>query len=109
MRFIKGLEEEILESLDDKNLDIQAEAVLAAAHWEIKKAWPAISRKLHHRRTQEPLLLACIQAVGFLQPENGFDLLNKFAKSKDREIAATADDSIDALALDFDAEFEEDF
>src|SRR6266481_2795514 len=39
MRFVRGFDEQILESLDSKNPDIHCEAVLAAGNWGVDAAW----------------------------------------------------------------------
>jgi hypothetical protein len=40
MRYVRGFDDAILESLTSKNEDIRYEAVCAVGIWEVDAAWP---------------------------------------------------------------------
>jgi HEAT repeat protein len=101
MRWVKGFDAQILESLKNPDLEIQGEAVEAAGNWELKQAWPHIAALVKDRKTPKSLLLAAIGAVGNLRPKEAPRVLAHLMDSPDEEIAEAVED---ALAM---ADFEE--
>ncbi|MFN0063307.1 MAG: HEAT repeat domain-containing protein [Myxococcaceae bacterium] len=96
MRFIKGFEEQIVEALGTKNSDIYYQAVLAAGNWDIKAAWPHVVALISSDKTPKPLLLAAIEAVPSIRPEEAPELLTDFTDSDDEDIVEAA---YEALAM----------
>ena len=87
MGHVRGFEEEILASLDSRNLDIQVEAVCAAGNWEVSAAWSHVLSLVTARGTDRRLLLAAIAAVGSIRPQEASTSLEHLADSEDEEIA----------------------
>jgi hypothetical protein len=91
MGFVRGFESQILESLESKNLDIDREAVLAPDPWELDAAWGHVARLVTSPQTEEPLLLAAIEAAANIRPEEAIEILDDLAESDDEDIAAAAE------------------
>ena len=87
MRFVRGFDEQILEALDSKNPDIHYEAVRAAGNWEVDAAWPYIATLVTSGETDKPLLLAAIDAVASIRPQEAPEILGDLADSDDEDIA----------------------
>ncbi len=113
MRFIRGFEAQILEALNSDNPDMRYEAVCAAGNWEIDAAWPHVAALVTAEQTDKPLLLAAIEAVAIIRPEEAPEVLVDLTDSDDEDIA---DAAFEALALaelpndeeDFDEDEDED-
>ena len=86
MRFVRGFDEQILEALDSKNPDIHYQAVCAAGNWEVDAAWPHITALVTSGGTDKPLLLAAIEAVARIRPQEAAEILNDFTDSDDEDI-----------------------
>jgi hypothetical protein len=86
MRFVRGFDEQILESLHSTNADIHYEAVCAAGVWGVEAAWPHISGLVTSGRTDKHLLLAAIEAVAGIRPNEAADVLDDLADSEDEDI-----------------------
>jgi hypothetical protein len=97
MRFVRGFDEQILDALDNKNPDIHYEAVLAASHWGIDAAWPHVAALITSGETEKPLLLAAIEAIGSIRPDEAGEILHDLADSDDDDIVAAVDEAM-ALA-----------
>jgi uncharacterized protein (UPF0147 family) len=90
MRFIRGFEEQILEAMKSGNPAIHFEAVCAAGNWELDAAWPHIADIVNAGDTDKPLLLAAIDAVACIRPQEAVDIIGDLADSEDEEIAEAA-------------------
>ncbi len=114
MRYVRGFDAQILESLNSKDPEIHMEAVEAAGTWEIKAAWAHVSALVKNKKTPKPLLLAAIGAVGQIRPEEAKPLLLDLLDSKDEEISEAADEALSMMGAysededDFDDEEDED-
>jgi len=86
MRFVRGFDDQILEALDSKNLDIHYEAVCAAGNWQVDAAWPHIAKLLASGGTEKPLLLAAIEAAAFIRPQEASGILVGLTESEDEDI-----------------------
>jgi HEAT repeat protein len=86
MRFIRGFDEQILESLRSTNADIHYEAVCAAGVWGVQAAWPHITELVKSGRTDKHLLLAAIEAVAGIRPNEAAEVLDDLADSDDEDI-----------------------
>lgn len=87
MRFIRGFDDSILESLESENADIHYQAVCAAGSWEVDAAWPHITDLLASEGVEKFLLLAAIEAAAFIRPEEASAVLDDFLDSDDEDIA----------------------
>ncbi|MFQ5923723.1 MAG: HEAT repeat domain-containing protein [Anaerolineales bacterium] len=112
MRFIRRFDDQILEALESENQDIHYEAVCAAGNWEVKAAWSHISALLTSEETDKPLLLAAIDAVASIRPEEASEILVDLTDCEDEDIVEAA---YEAMAMaeglsddEYDDEDEED-
>jgi hypothetical protein len=98
MRFVRGFDGQILEALNNKNPNIHYEAVLAAGNWEVDAAWPHVAALIASRKTEKPLLLAAIEAIASIRPQEAVGILGDLADSQDEDIAAAVDEAIAVAA-----------
>ncbi len=110
MRFIRGFDDQILEALSDKNTDIHYHAVCAAGNWAVDAAWPHIRELVDSDASDKSLLLAAIDAVINIRPQEAADVLGDLIDDDDQEIADAVYEALAmAEALDeIDDEEEED-
>jgi uncharacterized protein (UPF0147 family) len=106
MRFIRGFDEHIVEELDNRNPDIQREAVLAAGNWGVGAAWPHIADLIHSGRTSKPLLLAAIEAVPSVCPRQASEVLSGLIESDDEDIIEAVQEAL-AMAEESSGEDED--
>ncbi len=104
MRFIPGFETEILESLESKKPDIHYQAVCAAGNWGVKEAWPHISRLLKSKKIDKDLLLAAIDAVAGIRPEEAEEILGDFIDSDDEDIVEAAYEAMAMAGVEWEDE-----
>ncbi|MBW2311508.1 MAG: hypothetical protein JRF35_10600 [Deltaproteobacteria bacterium] len=90
MRFVRGFENQILESLDSTNPDIHYEAVCAAGNWEVDAAWPHITGLITAEEMDKYLLLAAIEAAANIRPDEASELLVDLTESDDEDIVEAA-------------------
>ena len=107
MRFIRGFDDQILESLDSKNPDIHYQAVCAAGNWEVDAAWPHITALITSEKTDKDLLLAAIDAVAMIRPQEASEILVDLTDSDDEEIVEAAYEAM-AMAEPWEDEDDED-
>jgi uncharacterized protein (UPF0147 family) len=94
MRFLRGFDEQIVEELDSRNPDIHLEAVLAAGTWGVRAAWPHIAALIHSGRTPKPLLLAAIEAVPSVCPQEAGEVLSGLIESDDEDIIEAVQEAL---------------
>lgn len=94
MRFVRGFDEQILESLESRNQDIQYEAVCAAGNWEIDGAWSHIARLVTSKDTDKFMLLAAIEAAANIRPREVPEILVDLIESEDEDIADAAHEAM---------------
>ncbi len=87
MRFIRGFNDQIVEALESENPEIHYQAVCAAGVWGLEAAWSHISGLLTSEDTDKPLLLAAIEAVASIRPQEAAEILTDFMDSEDEDIA----------------------
>jgi hypothetical protein len=107
MRFIRGFDDQILESLDSKNPDIHYQTVCAAGNWGVDAAWPHITALITSEETDKDLLLAAIEAVAIIRPEEASEILGDLTESDDEEIVEAAHEAI-AMAEPWEDEDDDD-
>jgi HEAT repeat protein len=103
MRFVRGFEERILQSLDSRNPDIHYEAVCAAGNWEIDAAWSHIAGLVIAEDTDKSLLFAAIEAAASIRPHEASEILVELIESDDEDIVEAAYDALgmaEALAVE---------
>jgi len=98
MNYVKGFEQQILESLSSSDQNIRYHAVNAAGEWAIDAAWPHIASLVKSENVDKALLIAAIGAAASIRPHES-DILEPLVDSDDEDIA---DAAMEALA---DAEF----
>jgi hypothetical protein len=110
MRWIRGFDKEILESLTSTNEKLRYEAMCAAGNWEIDAAWPQIVEVIESTSTDKALLLAAIEAAAAVRPDEAGPLLVELTDSEDDDIVDAAHEAMamaEAAASD-DFELDED-
>jgi uncharacterized protein (UPF0147 family) len=90
MSFIEGFENQILESLKNDDPDIFYEAVCAAGNMGLEKAWPHIIKIISSPDTDTPLLLAAIDAVVNIRPEEAHDVIGHLVDHEDEDVVDAA-------------------
>ncbi len=90
MRWVRGFDDQILEALGSDNEDIHYQAVCAAGNWEVDAAWSHVSRLLTARETEKSLLLAAIDAVANMRPQEAGGILGDLTDSDDEDIVEAA-------------------
>jgi hypothetical protein len=96
MRFVRGFDEQIVKELDNRNADIRLEAFLAAGNWGVEAAWPHVAALINSDGTPKPLLLAAIEAVPSIRPQEASEVLSGLTESGDEDIV---DAVYEALAM----------
>jgi len=86
MRYIRGFDKQILESLESSDPDIEYEAVSAAGTWGLKGAWSHIVNLVTSEDTEKNLLLAAIEAVPGIRPKETAEILDELLDSDDEDI-----------------------
>ena len=94
MRFVRGFNEQILEVLKTENQNILYEAVCAAGNWEVDAAWSHIAALITSKDTEKYLLLAAIEAVASIRPQEAAQILIDFTQSEDEDIAEAASEAM---------------
>jgi len=90
MQFVRGFDDQILESLDSKNPDIHYEAVCAAGTWEVDAAWSHIVALVTSEETEKSVLLAAIDAVAGIRPQEAGAILVDLTGSDDEDVVEAA-------------------
>jgi hypothetical protein len=110
MQFVRGFDGQILAALNSENPEVRYEAVCAASAWGVDASWPHISALVRSKTTDKQLLLAAIEAVACIRPQEAADLLVDLTISTDEDIVEAAHEAL-AMAegsLDDDADDEDD-
>ncbi len=80
--------------MESANPDVHYEAVCAAGNWEVDAAWPHITALVTSKETEKPLLLAAIDAVASIRPQEAGVILVGLTDSDDEEIVEAAHEAI---------------
>ncbi len=94
--FVRGFDGQILAALNSENPEVHYEAVCAASAWGVDAAWPQVSALVRSKTTDKQLLLAAIQAVACIRPQEAAELLVDLTDSADEDIVEAA---YEALAI----------
>ena len=74
MVYVRGFNEQILESLENQNPDIHYHAVQAAGSCELRAAWPHVAALAMSNKTEKELRIAAIEAAGCIQPKKALEI-----------------------------------
>ena len=96
MRFIRGFDDQILESLNSEDPDIHYEAVCAAGSWGVNAALSHVVELAFERNTDKALRIAAIDAVAGIRPLEARDILADLTVSEGEEIVEAV---YEALAI----------
>lgn len=100
MRFVSGFDDEILESLNDPDTQIQYEAVCAAGNWELNAAWPQVAERVNSANSTKLVRLAAMEAAATIRPtEAGLLLLQVADNSNDHEIIEAAEQAMEIAEI----------
>jgi len=94
MCFVRGFNDQILEALESANPDIHYHAVCAAGNWELDGAWPHIAALVTSAETEKHLLLAGIDAVASIRPQEAAGILSDLINADDEDIVDAAYETI---------------
>jgi hypothetical protein len=94
MRFVKGFDDQTLEALHSTNPAIHYEAVVAAGNWGVAAAWPHIAALLASASTEKPLLLAAIEAVPTIRPDDAAEILGDLLDSDDESVVDAVEEAL---------------
>jgi hypothetical protein len=113
MRWVRGFDDLIVEALESDNQDLHYQAVCAAGNWSVDAAWLHMSGLVSSEETDKPLLLAAIDALAGIRPQEAGVTLVDLTDSDDEDIVEAAHEAM-AMAerpagdeLDDDAEGDE--
>ena len=90
MGSVGGFDEQILEALESGNPEIHYQAVCAAGSWGVDAAWAHIAALVASADTDKPLLLAAIDAVAGIRPQEAGVILVDLTDADDEEIVEAA-------------------
>jgi len=107
MRFIRGFNDQIFEALKNENQDIHYQAVCAAGNWEVDAAWSHIASLITTEETDKYLLLAAIEAVAGIRPQEAAEILIDLIESEDEDIAEAAYEAMAMTGAGFDEDDDE--
>ncbi len=94
MRWVRGFNNQILEALENDNQEIHYQAICAAGNWEVDAAWSHVSRLVSAQVTDKPLLLAAIDAVASIRPQEAGVILVDLTDDDDEDIAEAAQEAM---------------
>ena len=94
MRWVRGFDDQIMEALGNPDLEIHAEAVMAAGNWSLDAAWHHVATLVENTKTPKSLRLAAIEALGSIRPQEAAEVLIELTDSSDEEIADTAQEAL---------------
>ena len=93
MRFVPGFEDDIVAALANSDPDIHCEAVYAAGAWAVQEAWDHVVALLD-TGTERSLLLAAIDAVANIRPDEAEMVLGALLDVDDEEIVEATKEAI---------------
>jgi len=107
MGFVSGFKDEILQALHSGDEDLEYEAIIAAGNWELDEAWSHIAGLVASKETDKYLLMAAIEAVATIRPQEAEKTLAHLLVSLDEDIVEAAHEAI-SMAEEYSAADAED-
>ena len=107
MRWVRGFEDQILEALSSENESIHYQAACAAGEWGLDSAWSHVVALVTPENPSKALLLAAIDAVASIRPQEAGVVLVDLTDSNDEDIVEAAHEAMgmaEALAGEIDDE-----
>jgi HEAT repeat protein len=108
MRFIRGFDQQIIEALESENPEIHYQAVCAAGSWGLEAAWSHVSGLVTSEDTDKPTLLAAIEAMVNMRPQEAAEILTDLVDSEDEDIAEAVLEALNLAELPWEDEDGED-
>ena len=108
MSWVEGFDGQILEALKSENPEIHYEAVRAAGNWELDEAWQHVVELVKSADTDKSVLLAAVEAVASIRPEEAGEILDDLTDSEDEDIVDAAEEAIAMAEGDLAAERDDD-
>jgi HEAT repeat protein len=94
MQWVRGFDDQIMEALGNRDVEIQAEAVMAAGNWSLDAAWDHVAALVEGPETPKSLRLAAIEAIGSIRPQEAMEILIDLSSSQDQVIAEAAEEAL---------------
>ncbi len=107
MCYIRGFDDQILETLGSENPDIHYQAVCAAGNWEVDAAWSHIKGLVTSEDTDKPLLLAAIAALSSIRPQEAGDILVDLTTLDDEDIVEAAYEAMAMTGVLLDEDYDD--
>jgi len=107
MRWIRGFNKQILEALGSDKEKIHYQAVCAAGNWEVDATWSHVSGLVSSKKTDKHLLLAAIDAVASIRPQEAGVVLIDLTDSNDEDIVEAAYEAMAMAEVLSDEPFDE--
>jgi HEAT repeat protein len=108
MRWVRGFDDQILEALKSENEDIHYQAVCAAGNWGLDEAWSHIAALITSEETDKDLLLAAIEALPYIRPEETGAILVDLIDSEDEDIVDAVHEALVMAEGVDDLEYDDD-
>ncbi len=113
MEFVQGFDGEILDALESGDDEIEYQAVRAAGAWGLDAAWRHVSGIIASECADKELLLAAIEAVASIRPEEAGVILVDLTDHDDEDVVDAAHQAMvmaDGLAgLELEDEMDDEF
>ena len=94
MEYVRGFDAQILEALDSPHPDVRYHAVVAAGNWSVKAAWSHVVDLVASEDTEKSLLLAAIDAVAGIRPDEAADVLSDLLDTGDEDIVGVVHEAL---------------
>jgi hypothetical protein len=109
MSHLPGFDAEILEALESPDPELHYEAVRAAGSRGLKEAWRHVKGIVQNERGDKALLLAAIEAVGGIRPDDAADILADLSDHDDEDIAEAVEEALSMSSEPWDEDDEEEW
>ena len=108
MRWVRGFDEEIVVALGSGGPDVAHDAVCAAASWGVAAAWPHVAALVRSPETGKLLLLAAIDAVASIRPDEAAELLAPLTDAEDEDVVDAVHEALALAEADLDDDWDDD-
>ena len=94
MCYIRGFDEEILQALKSDDDEVHYHAVRAAGNWGLDGAWSHVASLVSPPHPDKDILLAAVEAVGAIRPEEAAGVLGDLLESDDEEVVEAVHEAL---------------